>query len=104
MSALVTSTIALLTALLPAIGNDSALVAQVIVWLVNVLPALVKEATDILPEIKNIISILSQSSAITPDQITQLQALDAQCDAAFEAAAQAAGAPPDVSDPPLPAA
>src|SRR6185437_15815234 len=88
---LVTGIVAFLQALLPEISAAST-VAKIIGYLVELIPIVVKVAQDVLPEIKNIIAALQSNSATTPDQLTQLAALDAQVDAAFDAAATAAEA------------
>jgi hypothetical protein len=91
MSAIVSAVIALIEAVLPNI-TVSAVVQQIIQTLITLLPAIVQEAEDLAPAVKNIIAALSSNPAATADQITQLQALDAQVDAAFDQAAAAAEA------------
>lgn len=70
--------------------------AQVIVSIISMLeqaiPFLVKEYQSIAPMIKNIIAVLRNNDQVTPDQQAQLNVLEAQTDAAFEAAAAAAQA------------
>ena len=75
--------------------NDAAAIANVITVLEQWITAGIEEVESVGPMIKNIIAALQSNSAITADQMTQLQALDAATDAAFEAAAAAAGAAPD---------
>jgi len=91
MSTIVTAVIALIEAILPNI-TVSAVVEKIIETLITLLPAVIHEAQDLAPAVKNIIAALSSNPAATPDQITQLQALDAQVDAAFDQAAAAAAA------------
>jgi len=86
MTAIATAIIALLGEFLPLINSASA-VAKVIQALTTLIPLIVKEAQDLVPEVKNIIAALKDNAAVTDDQWTQLEALDAQVDADFEAAA-----------------
>ena len=87
--------IALIEALLPQLGvtgANAALIGKVVATLVALIPTIVQEAKDLLPAVKNIIAALSANPATTADQLAALDALNAQVDAAFEAAAAAATA------------
>ena len=86
MSALIPIILSLLETILPSIGTSS-VIAKVIETLIQIVPIIVQEVRDLLPMVKNIIAALKDNSAITADQMTQLETLDAQCDADFEAAA-----------------
>lgn len=92
MSSTVTSLLALLATIVGGL-SDTSQIAQVIATLTQIITAGVQEIEDVAPYIKNIIAALQSNGAITADQMTQLAALDAQTDAAFEAAATADGAP-----------
>lgn len=95
MSALVTIVLAALQAveaLLTSTGIASSAVTTVINLLIQIIPLLEKEATTIIPYIKNIIAALQNNPQTTADQLAQLATLDAQADQAFEAAAVAAQA------------
>lgn len=87
MNLIVTAVVSLLGQLLPLVGTNSTLISQIIETLVAILPTVVKEVQDLIPPIKNIIAALSADPATSAAQIATLQVLDAQCDAAFEAAA-----------------
>jgi sensor domain CHASE-containing protein len=87
MSAIVTAVIALLGQLVPLIGSNSTLIASIINTLIAILPEIVNEVETLIPPIKNIIAALSADPATTAEQMATLQALDAQCDQAFESAA-----------------
>ena len=89
MSAAITAMLALIEQMLPLIGSlfGSTEVTNIITALTGILPLVVQEVATVAPAIKNIIAALSANPATTADQLTQLQALDAQVDAAFEAAA-----------------
>jgi hypothetical protein len=91
LSIIVQAVIALIEAILPNL-TVSATVEKIIQALIAILPAVVQEAQDLAPAVKNIIAALSASPAATADQLATLQALDAQVDTAFEAAATAAQA------------
>lgn len=71
--------------LAPLVSN-SAQIGNVISLLETWLPVVAKEATDLITPIKNIIAALSSNADVTADQFAALQALDAQADAAFDAA------------------
>ena len=93
LTTLASSIVALLTEILPTIGAAGTSVETVISVLMQLIPVAVQEGETLVAPIKNIIAALSGNDAVTPAQLTTLQALDAQVDAAFEAAAAAAGAP-----------
>jgi hypothetical protein len=63
--------------------------------IINLLNKLIElgtaEVEAVLPEIKNIIAALQSNQQVTPEQMAQLQMLDAQSDAALEAVAAADG-------------
>lgn len=86
MSALIPVILSLLQTILPSIGS-SATIAKIIETLIQIVPIIVKEVQDLVPEVKNIIAALKSTDGITPEQMTQLETLDAQCDADFETAA-----------------
>jgi|SRR5581483_11664592 len=78
---------------LPALGGATAIIDKIIASLISIIPIIANLFPAMLTSVKGIISALQSSGPATADQIAQLQALDAQCDQAFEAAAAAAGAP-----------
>jgi hypothetical protein len=83
---LITSTaLTIIEDIAPLVSN-SGTIGKIIAALETYLPIIAKEATDLLQPIKNIITALSSNSAVTADQLAALQALDAQADAAFDAA------------------
>lgn len=84
----------LIESLLSEIGiGTSSVVEKILAALIQIVPIIAQNATNFLTPVKNIIAALQSSGAVTADQMAALQALDAQCDAAFETAAAAAGAP-----------
>ena len=91
MSAIVSAFLMLLTQLLPLVSQGGA-VGTVINVLLQIVPTLLQEAQDLAPLVKNIIAVLKNDPATTQDQFNQLDSLDQQIDAAFEAAANAATA------------
>jgi hypothetical protein len=92
LAALTASVVTLLTQMLPLIGGSSDALASIVAALVNLIPAEIQEAESLVPEVKAIIAALASNPAATSTQLQTLAALDAQVDAAFEAAATAAGA------------
>jgi hypothetical protein len=89
LTTIITAILALLTEIAPAVSTAS-VVAKIIANLVALLPAIVQEAKDLAPTVKNIIATLRGNAATTPEQLDQLDAIEAPIDAAFDAAATAA--------------
>jgi hypothetical protein len=89
MSLIITSVLAMIQALLPAITStaNASIVGGIITALTNMLPFIIQEINAMVVPVKNIIAALSANPATEAAQLAQLQALDAQVDAAFEAAA-----------------
>ena len=87
-SAISTGETILLTVLgdLAPLVTSSSEIGAIITGLETYLPLITAEASDLITPIKNIIAALQGNSAVTTDQLTALQALDAQADAAFDAA------------------
>lgn len=83
----------LIEGLLPELGTNAATSAidKILSALITIVPIIASNASNFLTPVKNIIAALSASGNVTPDQLAQLQALDAQVDAAFDAATGAAG-------------
>jgi hypothetical protein len=89
MSVVITSVLAMIESLLPAItsGGNVAIVDGVINALTTMLPFIIQEVEALVTPVKNIIAALSANPATTAAQLTQLEALDASVDTAFDAAA-----------------
>jgi len=87
MTGIISAVVSLLTALLPLITGNSQAIGNIIATLIQIIPAVEQAAENLIPPIKNIIAALSADPATTADQLATLQALDAQCDQAFESAA-----------------
>ena len=89
MIAILTPVISLLEQLLPLItsASNASLIGTIINVLTGLIPSIVSEAEALYTPIKNIIAALSANPATTAAQLQTLQTLDAQADAAFEAAA-----------------
>lgn len=84
MNAILTSLLTLVSNLVPTIGGTTSTVGMVINTLTEVVPLVVKEYEDVAPFVKNIITALKNGSEVTQDQLDQLDALEAQIDAAFD--------------------
>ena len=78
-----------LSQLVPLAGTGE--VATVISTLAQIVPLAINEAKSLVQPIQNIITQLQGNGAVTADQLTQLNALNSQLDAAFNAAASADG-------------
>lgn len=91
LDTIILAAVGLMTQVLPLINNASQ-VAKIIELLVQILPAVEKLAEALVQPIKNIIASLQENPATDAEQLKALQDLDAQYDAAFEAAATKAEA------------
>lgn len=90
MSALLTAIFAMVNGILPLIGTGTtatATIESIISVLTGAIPFIVTEVSDVVPAFKNVIAALSDNPATDATQLATLQALDAQVDAAFDAAA-----------------
>ena len=96
MSATIETLLSLLVTIVGGLSDSSA-IANVISTLEQIISTGIQEVEDVAPIIKNIIAALQGNSSVTAAQMQQLQQLDAATDAAFEAAATAAGAPANPS-------
>jgi hypothetical protein len=85
LTALVTSAVALLQSLASVVPANSSFVLKAIAFLEQLIPLAVKEVQDEIPVIKNLIAALAGK---TDDAtlLSRLSDLDAQVDAAYEAA------------------
>ena len=94
MTAAISAILALIEQLLPAItsAGNTTLIDSIITALTNMLPFIIQGIESLVTPVKNIIAALSASPATTASQLAQLQALDAQVDSAFDAAAAATDA------------
>lgn len=72
-----------------AILTDPAATSFIVQTLGSVVPVLIQEASDLVPIVQGIISDLMSSGGVTDADMTTLQALDKQCDDAFDAAVAA---------------
>lgn len=100
MTSILTLLLTLIGQLLPAVGASTPAIQNIINALVAIVPALINEAMDMVPIVQNILAALKNNPATTAAQLQTLNALDAQCDAAFEAAMTASEAS-DPSTPPI---
>lgn len=88
----ISAILSMIEALLPLILQSSDKAAQIdniITALQKWLPIIGDQIVALSTGIKNIIFALAADPSTTPDQFAALQQLDAQTDAAFEAAAKA---------------
>lgn len=88
MQAIIQLALTLLERVVPQLaGANAALITQIIEGLIALIPFLVQEYADALPFVKNVIQLLKNHNQVTADQLTQLDTLETQIDAAFEVAA-----------------
>jgi hypothetical protein len=92
ISTAIETLLALIEALLPEFGVASTnVISKIVEALVTIVPIVAADASNFLTPIKNIIAALQASGNVTDAQMKSLTDLDAQCDAAFEAAAKDVG-------------
>jgi len=89
MVMVLTSILAIVSAIVPG-GTTAVLVEKIIAMLIQIIPVVVKEYSDLLPIIRNIIAALKADPATTSAQLDQLQKVEVEWDSEFEAAAAAA--------------
>jgi ethanolamine transporter EutH len=77
---------------LPLLGNSSAiqLIEKIVASLVAIIPLIVKEAQELVPIVKNIITALKADPSTTAEQVAVLDAMSKRLDQEFEDAAAAA--------------
>ena len=69
--------------------TDTSTIGRIIKQLIGIIPWLEQEFASVVPAVNGVIAALQSNPATTPQQMAVLQALDAQDDAAFEAAVTA---------------
>jgi hypothetical protein len=80
--------LAVIQQIIPLLGTSAAtadIIAGIIGALTKLLPFIIDEVSTVYTAVKNIISLLQNSGAVTADQTAALQQLDAQVDAAWAA-------------------
>jgi hypothetical protein len=78
----------MLESLLPMLASaTSGQTQNIITLLENIVPVIVKEASDLVAPVQNIIAQLQTGAQVTPAQIAALQAQSDALDAALDAAA-----------------
>lgn len=89
MTAMLTTILSLISTLVPA-GTNAALIEKIVAALIQIVPVVVKEYQDLVPIVRNIVAALKADPSTTAAQLEQLQRLEVEWDADFEAAAAAA--------------
>lgn len=89
MTAAITALLGMIGQLLPLITStaNATVIDSIIETLTGFLPYIVQEIESLYQPVKNIIAALSATPATNAAQAAQLATLDAQVDAAFDAAA-----------------
>ena len=83
MSAAIVAFLAVIAQIAPALGTSAA-IQNIINTLIQIIPTLIGAVENLVPLVKNIIGALQSNAAITPDQWTQLDQLNASADKDFE--------------------
>ena len=91
MSTIIVAIVSLLASIAPLVTNNGS-IAKIIQTLTDLIPLIVKEISDIVPMVKNIIAALKGNPEVTQEQIDSLDQMSAKLDAEFDAAAAAAQA------------
>lgn len=89
MNAILPAILAILSELAPLVAS-SASATKIVAALMDLVPFIIKEEQALMPEVKAIIAQMSGSPHTPADDIAALEDLNAQVDAAFDAAAAAA--------------
>ena len=94
MTIAIQALLGLIESLIPLLTSsaNASVINGIINTLTNFLPYIVEEIASLYQPVKNIIAALSATPATDAAQLAQLQTLDAQVDAAFDAAAAATDA------------
>lgn len=89
MTAALTALMSLISGVLPLLTSsaNSATIGSIITTLEGFLPYIIQEIKTLYTPVKNIIAALGANPATNATQAASLATLDAQMDAAFEAAA-----------------
>ena len=94
MSALAAAIVAMLSTLVPLLtGAAAEAIDPIINVLVALIPQIVNEVQSVGPSIMCLGNVIKGRKDVTPAQLEALAGVETQLDAAFEAAATAAGAP-----------
>jgi beta-phosphoglucomutase-like phosphatase (HAD superfamily) len=102
---LIATFLSLLLSVVPQMTNSQQ-VNSAVNFIQQIIPLLVKEYSDLLPIVKNILALLKQNGTVTPEQNAAMMAVDAQIDKAFDdaLAAYLVNHPDPAPTAPLPAA
>jgi hypothetical protein len=89
IASVITAILSMIQGLLPAITSsaNANMIDSIITALSEMVPFIINEIQSLVGPVQNIIAALSANPATTAAQLAQLQALDVQLDAAFDAAA-----------------
>lgn len=91
MGPLIQLALTLLQQVVPQLGGANAqLITKIINGLVVLVPILIQEYKELVPVVKNIISVLKNSGNLNEDQWNQLIEMEVKIDAAFDEAANKA--------------
>lgn len=84
--------LSLIEGLLPELGANptTSAIDKILTALITLVPIIAANFANFLTPVQNIIAALQTSGNVTPAQMTQLQQLDAQVDAAFDASSAGA--------------
>jgi len=89
LSEAILAALAVIQSVIPLLGTSAAtaeIITGIIDALVKLLPFIINEVSTVYTSVKNIIALLQNSGGpMTQDQVTALQQLDAQVDAAWAA-------------------
>ena len=89
MSTAILAVLSVIESIIPLLGTSAAtatMITNIIEALTQLMPFIINEVSTVYTSVKNIISLLQNSGGpMTQDQITALQQLDAQVDAAWAA-------------------
>ena len=91
MLALAPTLLALIAEIAPLLGAGSQ-IGKAVSLVAQIVPPLIQTAKDMIPVAKSAIAALRGNAEITPEQIAELDAIEAKIDADYDAASAAAKA------------
>lgn len=88
MQAVLTAILGLLAQIAPS--ATTTVIAKIVDALTALIPVVISTYKALLPIVQNVIQVLKGNGEVTPEQLAELDRMEAQIDAEFDAAADAA--------------
>lgn len=91
--------IAAIETLIPALGTNSAVIGgimKILSTILTIIPLIESNLGNVITAVKNLISSIQSSGALTTEEMDAMDSFDAQVDAAYAAAAKKIGLDPRI--------